>query len=116
VIVAQDLADVYRAATALVREILVGESVVEPREYRALDHLGEDAAEALFRYLRELLYLYDCDGFLAAEVVGLGEGVRGELFDPARHEPAHQVKAVTRHLYELEGGPDGYRAHVVFDL
>jgi len=111
---APDLLQLYAAGVDLVREILVADSVVARRERRDIPPLGDDEAEAFFRFLRELVYLFDSEGFLAAAVVDAGRAVEGELFDSSRHAGAHQIKAVTRHGYSLESGPDGYRAHVVF--
>lgn len=118
-----DLPDLYRSAADLVREIVVGSCPVAAAEERRLDVDGADVAdeaERFFRFVRELIYLYDCEGFLPATVVGAGEPgdlrVRGETFDARRHVSERQIKAVTRHGYRFERRPDGYRAELVFDL
>lgn len=113
-----DLAELYGEGTALVREILVGESPVEPRQTRPIELVGDDDGERLFRYLRELVYLADAEAFLPASVTLAGRvaTVAGERFDAARHVAERQVKALTRHRFELVRDAAGYRCRMVFDL
>jgi SHS2 domain-containing protein len=63
-----DLASLYQSAADLVREVLVGGSAVAAGEERRLVVEGADEAERFFRFVRELLYLYDCEGFLPVRV------------------------------------------------
>lgn len=120
---AADLPGLYLAAARLVREALVGESPVAAREERALPAQEGDEAERFFRFVRELVYLFDAEGFLPA-AVRLGDPPRlaGERFDPARHVSERQIKAVTRHGYIFErtaaggGRAPGFRVELVFDL
>lgn len=117
-IAAGDLQGLYREGTHLVREILVGASPVAARESRIVPLAGADEGERLFRFLRELVFLADAERFLPASVE-LGEQsaqVAGEPFDPERHRVERQVKALTRHQFELEQQGRGYRCRMVFDL
>jgi SHS2 domain-containing protein len=133
-----DLASLYQSAAELVREILVGGSAVAAAEQRQLAVAGAGEAERFFRFVRELLFLYDCEGFLPARVAltaghaarsgrggsagsggsrgGGGVTVCGERFDPARHTSERQAKALTRHGYRFERTPAGYQAELLFDL
>jgi SHS2 domain-containing protein len=114
---AADLAGLYGAAADLVRAILVGESPVRALESRNIRGESRDPAEAYFRFVRELLYAFDADGFLPARVEwGDPVRVRGERFDPSRHRVEREVKALTRHGFRVVRGPSGYRAELVFDL
>jgi SHS2 domain-containing protein len=118
------LAAIYQSAADLVRETLVGDSAVAAGEERRFAVAGADDAERFFRFVRELLYLYDSEGFLPARVrAAPGAGgaggeatVAGERFDPARHAAERQVKALTRHGYRFERTPAGYEAELLFDL
>lgn len=123
---AADLPGLYAEALALVREALVGESAVESRAERRVPESGGDEAERFFRFVRELVYLYDTEAFLPAAVrFERGPRVAGERFDPRRHASERQIKAVTRHGYRFErprlATASGavvplYRAELVFDL
>jgi SHS2 domain-containing protein len=117
VLEAADRPELYRVAAELVCFILVGSSPVAAVERREIALEAVDEPERLFRFVRELLFLYDVEAFLPA-AVSFGDPltVRGEVFDPARHASEHQVKAVTRHGYVFRQGPFGYHVELVFDL
>ena len=47
---------------------------------------------------------------------GLKAIAYGEPMDPARHEPAHEVKAITYHDLKVEQTADGWLAEVIVDI
>ncbi len=106
----------YQTAVDLVRETVVGESPVAAREERRWTPIGDDAEERFFRFVRELVFLYDVDGFLPAWVRrGESTVIAGECFAAMRHTSERQIKAVTRHGYRFS--TDGrWRAELIFDL
>jgi SHS2 domain-containing protein len=113
---ARTLTELYAVAAAAFRQLLVGSSPVQAIEERQLD-LPAAEPERFFRFVRELLYLYDAEGFLPAEVVaGPVPRVRGERFDPQRHVAERQVKALTRHGFDLRHDAAGYRAELLLDV
>ena len=114
---APDIDRLYTEAAALVRDALVGESPVEASLVHELRLDTDDPAERLFRFVRELVFLYDAEGFLPAEVeAGVPLRVIGERFDSGRHHSERQIKALTRHEFTLDRRPDGWRAVLLFDL
>jgi SHS2 domain-containing protein len=122
VILALDAPDEVALASAAVdgvRAVLVGESPVAADAWRDVPAAVDLAAgEAFFRFVRELFYLADVEGFLPAEVESTAAGWRvfGERFDAARHVPHYQVKAVTRHGWRYDRHPEGLRVEMVLDL
>lgn len=117
VLEAEDEAGLYRCAVDLFRDLIVGDSPVESRqEYRF--ELGGDARdERFFRFLRELVYLYDAERFLPARVeLGDPMVLHGETFDAERHHSERQPKALTRHGYRFVAEEGRCEAEVVFDL
>jgi SHS2 domain-containing protein len=106
----------YQTAVDLVRETVVGDSPVEAREERRWTPPDDDAAECFFRFVRELVFFYDVDGFLPVWV-RMDEPIviAGECFDPIRHASERQIKAVTRHGYRFSTD-DGWHAELIFDL
>src|SRR3989338_11340089 len=77
-----------RGLTALIAE----DSVLQPREARAIRLSADDAESLLLAWLQELLFWFSAGRFLAADYVleevtptSLRGTVRGERFDPARH-------------------------------
>ncbi len=117
VLTAPDRPALYRTAVDFVRAVIVGDQAVRPVETRAVEPEGDAPDERFFRFVRELFYLFDLDGFLPAAVEGDGPWtVRGERLDAARHAWEHHVKAVTRHAYLFDARPDGYHVELVLDL
>jgi protein archease len=113
----------FEDAADVLRELLAGSEPVVEREERRWTATGSDPGELLLSLLQELLYQHATDGFLPARVTVERLGatsatghVFGEAFDPNRHEPQPEVKAVTRHGLIVEPGPVGWRAEIVFDV
>ena len=107
---AADAAGLAQAAADLVRSLLVEQGAVAPARTRVVvipRWLTVD--ERFFRFLRELFFLADVEGFLpaGAELDPEGWRVSGERFDPERHQPRYQVKALTRHGYRFRCEEEG---------
>lgn len=116
---------------ALVRSTDEADVPSEPDETRAasgqrtiriqLDGGTEDGlASLLVRWLRELLYLQEVEGFVVRDATferldesGLRASVRPEP-DPSRQ--IRELKGVTYHGLEVEQTDDGWRARVIFDI
>lgn len=114
---APDLPALYRVAVELVRDMLVGESDVRDAMARTVEVASATEGERLFRFTRELLYLYDTDQFVPSTLRDLRiMSVGGETFDGSRHAVRYQVKALTRHAYAFRKTAGGYEAEMVFDL
>lgn len=121
---AADLETLFRDATDLIRTLVAGESAQVSRRLRRTLSLRADAVdELLFAWLRELLFLFDTERFVpgaldlrAVSRTALEATIRGEPFDPRRHAPQPEVKAVTRHGLTAIQRDDGWEAEVVFDL
>jgi SHS2 domain-containing protein len=116
-----DRRGLYAEAVAMMRSIFVGRSDVAPIEQRPLaagarPEASGDPAERFLAFLKELVFLYDTEGFLPAGLTPDGAAVTGEIFDARRHESHHQLKAVTRHAYSYAEEPGRCRAAVVFDV
>ena len=107
------------ALMAVILEITPGPA----GEERVIALRCDDREQLLVRWLSEILYLYDAQGFVASEItVGdlssrhLTARIRGERFSPDRHLPRLDVKAVTYHQLLVEGTPAGARVRVFLDI
>jgi SHS2 domain-containing protein len=96
---------------------------VRATEAREVVVEGTDAVDLLVRWLHELLFLFDTEGLLCAEArviefspQRLRAHLRGERFDPARHEPGEEIKAVTYHGARFERSGAEWVAEVLFDI
>ena len=105
------------------RALLIEDSPVAVRETRAIQLAAEDAERLLLAWLQELLFQFSTGGFLSATVVfeavsptALHAQLRGERFDPARHQQGREVKAITRHLLEVKQERGAWRGQVIVDV
>lgn len=83
---------------------------------------AEEWEDLLAGWLRELLYWYDvkkwafCEFEVDLRPRRLSARCKGEAFDPERHIPGIEIKAVTYHNLSVRRTSDGWRAEVVFDV
>ena len=83
---------------------------------------GTDTEYLLFDWLKTLLYHFDAEHLLFSRFEArVGEGgleavAWGERMDPSRHEPNHEVKAITLHGLKVERTADGWLAEVIVDI
>jgi SHS2 domain-containing protein len=115
--------ELYAGAAIALFDLLADLATVRAGTSREVVVAGEDAADLLVNFLRELLDAYNGDGFLIkaclVEEVNsrqLKALLRGERFDPARHRIRMEIKAVTYHQASVEKTGDGWVARVVFDV
>lgn len=125
---APDAEGIFHEATSVIRTLVAGESQAAARIARTVNLGGNDLAELLFQYLRELLYLFSTETFVPARLeidrldfsrqgpATVAGTVSGEPFDPQRHQTQPEVKAVTRHGLEVTATEEGFRARILFDV
>ncbi len=119
--------DMAGVASGVVRGLLAlltdAPATVSTEHELDLDVNGIDEAATLVALGNEVLYLFDAERWLAADVTltvveptRLAGVVRGEPFDPARHPIARPFKAVTHHGAAVVRDGDRLRARLVVDL
>ena len=110
------------AAQALFSIIIEDLATVAPLRELKVTLAGADREYLLFDWLKELLYHFDAEHLLFSHFeVHVDEGglngiARGEPLDRARHELAHEVKAITYHGLRVEPDADGWLAEVIVDI
>jgi SHS2 domain-containing protein len=114
---APDRTSLWSDAVKLIRQMAVGDSPVGGDTRREIKVPAAAESERFFRFVRELIYLYDTEGFIPQRLLDRRVPlVCGEIFDPLRHKPQHQAKAVTRHRFRYDKTEAGYEVEMVFDL
>lgn len=114
------------AAEGLGRLFSPSDDIRPAREF----HIEKEAPSLerlVVEFLSEMVFLHEMEGLLFAEfevsVAGKAEGggprlraaVRGETYDPERHELDSPVKAVTQHMLSVDRTDDGWKATIVMD-
>ena len=104
-------------------ELIAEDSDLKPREVRAIRLSAPDADSLLVAWLQELVFWFSTDRFLPAQYAldevsptSLRGEVRGEPFDPSRHTPGREVKAITRHQLEVRQRDGVWHGQVIVDI
>lgn len=112
----------HEAAVGMINAMLNTGSVRELEE-RRIDARGDDYESLLVGWLDEILFAFDAEHFAPRNVMVLDlnqdhvTGVlRGEKFDPDRHEVLNAIKAVTWHDLAIERKNGVFHVTVIFDV
>src|SRR5262245_14598912 len=110
------------AAQALFAAILEDPAAVQPLQRVEVSLTGADREYLLFDWLKALLYRFDAEHLVFGRFeVRVGDGglagaAWGDPLDPARHQLAHEVKAITYHGLRVEREDGGWLAEVIVDI
>jgi SHS2 domain-containing protein len=115
---------IYAGAAFALFDLLADLRSVRELMVRAIDVTGENPADLLVNFLREILYTWNGAGFLVKRCTvtrltsaRIEATLAGEPFDPARHRIIREIKAVTYHQSEVRQLPEGgWRCRVIFDV
>jgi SHS2 domain-containing protein len=117
------LAEAFVHAAEGMFSIMVDLDGVREVEQRTISVAGRDWPSLLVAWLSELLYYSDVDGLLFRRFevedlrpYTLRAVAHGEPVDRLRHELGPGVKAITRHMLEVEEGLEGWRVQVLLDI
>jgi SHS2 domain-containing protein len=108
---------------AVVRELVAGDSAVEERIHARFRVATGDPHEVVREFVRFLLDLFNVNAFIPVRLelqsqgaAGFAAVVHGETADLARHPQQPEVKALTRHDFQVRRVDSGWRATLVFDV
>lgn len=120
---AADLNELFaEAGRALFALIVENPEAIRPVTEVTFHLQGQDLEYLLFDWLNELLYCFETQHLVfkdfRVEVTanGLTAQARGERFDPERHKPDHEVKAITYHGLRVKQEEKGWLAEVIVDI
>ena len=92
------LEELYAGAAFALFDLLTDLSSVRAGRSREVDVLGENPADLLVNFLREILYAWNGEGFLMKSCFirqvtpkRIKAVLRGEAFDPARHRILKEI-------------------------
>ncbi len=108
--------------------LALADLICDPRTLTAsesmiIDIEGDDPADLMVNYLRELLYLWSGNEKLikAVDILDLSDHTLSARIHTAhytsnRHAILNEIKAVTYHQIAVEATDNGWQAIVVFDI
>jgi SHS2 domain-containing protein len=120
--------ELFQAAAQAVIETMGNPATITPRWHKAIERQAPELSALLFDWLCDIVYLKDAEGVLfhgATTAISQDRAsgdwhlhgvVSGEPIDPARHELRADVKAVTKHLYDVRQDGSRWIARVVLDI
>ena len=97
---------------------------VEIKMEKTIEVFGEDLEDLFMNFLRELIFIFSTEHFLAKSIKDLKiendytslKGVLlGEKFDEKRHPIKIEIKTPTYHLFSIKK-EETYKATVIFDV
>ncbi len=117
------LAKAYEGCALGLVSIFVDPSSVRTLAERRITLTALDPDQLLVKWLEEVLYLYDGDGFIVRKPTitnltdtHLEASLRGESFDARRHRSRLDVKAITYHQLLLAKKAKTFTARVYVDI
>jgi SHS2 domain-containing protein len=121
---ADTLAELYEALAEGLAELICPRRTVRPAAERTLEIRAEDREALAVDFLAAVLSAIQEDRFLVASAsVECQDGppslravLRGEPYDPRRHELRTEVKAVTYHQLEVAQREERWQGRVILDL
>ncbi|WP_447972289.1 archease [Nitrospira sp. Kam-Ns4a] len=120
--------ELVQAAARALFETMADPATIAPVQRRTVEREADSLGDLLFDWLSDIVYFKDAEGLLFREAdatVEQTEGARtwrlravltGEPIMPARQELRADVKAVTKHLYEVRHDGARWYARVVLDI
>ncbi len=122
-VVGADLASLYENAGLALFDLIVQGPATGDGDATELHLTGQDRADLLVNFLREILYLWTGHEKVVTMVrvthitdVSLSARVATVDFVPRRQHIVHEIKAVTYHQIEVGRTETGWQAMVVFDI
>ena len=121
---ADSVEQLFEDAAAAFFDTIVEISKVEPNEEFEFEFCEKDIESLLYRFLNELLYLFDTKKVVFSkfnanfdeEDVCIDISMWGEYFNPDKHSPKQEIKAITLHEFEVKKEGDKWKARFLFDL
>lgn len=118
-----NFSELLRNASLAMMEQITDRDKVEPSVTESIEVTGETKEELLVRLLSEILYLHETSKLVFKDILvevsnenKVVAELRGEGYDPGKHELTYDIKAVTYHDLKVKMVNDKFTADIVFDI
>jgi SHS2 domain-containing protein len=116
-------ADLFANSAFALFDVMTDLAAVNIKESIPLEVEGSDRDDLMVNWMRELLYLYQSNGYLLKEFkisqvkdTIVKAEVRGEKVDPDRHDVKQEIASVAAHKSRIEKTGNQWIAQVIFEL
>jgi len=117
------MAEAFQKAAEGLVSLIVDITTVSASDSREILIRAPESSQLLVRWLSEILYFYDGQGFISGKFeiskisgTALTATVRGEPFISKKHKTRLDVKAVTYHQLLVSEDSNGALVRVYFDI
>ena len=122
-VTADTLPGLFASAGEALYALIVDPATIDSRDEIAIEASGDGPEDSLHAWLRELLALFNVQGFVGkrCKIARIGDGrvqggVSGEKLDLQRHAFRTEIKGVTYHDFEVWQKAGRWHARVIFDV
>ena len=118
-----DSQELFSNAALALFDVITEMDVLTGRDSCHIKTSGEDWADLMINWLREILYLWNGKERLvkSIQILSLSENkisakIYFDAYMPDRHIIKTEIKAVTYHQAQVKSSPAGWEARVIFDI
>jgi len=118
----QDPVSLFENAAEALFDLITDLNRIEPAESRTVLVCGQDWADLMVNWLRELLYMWSAEEKLLGEARlkkleenRLSATLYLESYTPEKHVIKTEIKAVTYHQIRVWPSSSGWKAQIIFD-
>jgi SHS2 domain-containing protein len=122
-ITGESRAELFQNAGLALADLICDPDTLKSTQTVSIDVTGDDPADLMVNFLRELLYLWTGKEKLVKMVsildvsdTALSASVAAANYDSRNHTILNEIKAVTYHQIAVEPVGDGWQATVVLDI
>ena len=120
--------ELFAASAQAVIETMVDPATVAPTVSKTIVRHDRSLSELLFDWLADIVFLKDAEGLVFRNAPctvtedrmerewRLTGTLHGEPIDPSRHDLRADIKAITKHRYDVRQSGEGWMATVVMDI
>jgi len=118
---AESLEDLFITYARAMFDTMVG-GRLEERITQTLELEANDEGELLLDWLKELLFLFERDGFIPIKYElnimdnRLKARIVGDQFDPHRHTAHLEIKVPTYHRFSIKEDSGRWEGRIIFDV
>ena len=119
----KSLEDLFINAALGTTSLIIEQHEISANTKKEINLKGNDMEDLFIKWLDEVIYLFDTEGFLIKNVhvetlraTSLHTILQGEKYSKAKHEIKLYLKAVTYHQLEIKQTKDRWKAKVFFDV
>ena len=116
-------AELFANSAFALFDVMTDVAAIDVKESIPLEVEGSDRDDLMVNWMRELLYLYQSNGYILKEFkisqvkdTIVKAEVSGEKIDPDRHEIKQEIASVAAHKSRMEKTGNQWIAQVIFEL